>query len=85
MSELEKRETQFSSVLDRGESLKIGHHAASQVSVSSVLIPKKCAKCRPSVTLSSLLISIKMRECRQSGEFVVFAYFKKMRECLPVL
>ena len=31
MSELEKRETQFSSVLDRGESLKIGHHAASQV------------------------------------------------------
>merc|ERR1719367_1294357 len=31
MSELEKRETQFSSVLDRGESLIIGHHPASQV------------------------------------------------------
>ena len=31
MSELEKRETQFSSVLDRGESLVIGHHPASQV------------------------------------------------------
>ena len=31
MSELEKRETQFSSVLDRGESLVISHHPASQV------------------------------------------------------
>merc|ERR1719192_3043700 len=31
MTELEKRETQFSSVLDRGESLIIGHHPASQV------------------------------------------------------
>ncbi|XP_023339664.1 dystonin isoform X21 [Eurytemora carolleeae] len=31
MSELEKRETQFSSVLDRGESLIISHHPASQV------------------------------------------------------
>eukprot|EP00092_Neocalanus_flemingeri_P001303 GFUD01001391.1.p1 GENE.GFUD01001391.1~~GFUD01001391.1.p1 ORF type:complete len:5580 (+),score=1489.94 GFUD01001391.1:543-17282(+) len=31
MSELEKRETQFSSVMDRGESLIIGHHSASQV------------------------------------------------------
>ncbi len=31
MSELEKRETQFSSVLDRGESLIIGHHPASEV------------------------------------------------------
>ena len=33
MSELEKRETQFSSVLDRGESLIISHHPASQVPV----------------------------------------------------
>ena len=31
MSELEKRESQFSSVMDRGESLIIGHHSASQV------------------------------------------------------
>ena len=31
MSELEKRETQFSSVQDRGESLVISHHPASQV------------------------------------------------------
>ena len=31
MSELEKRESQFSSVMDRGESLIISHHPASQV------------------------------------------------------
>ena len=31
MSELEKRESQFSSVMDRGESLMITHHPASQV------------------------------------------------------
>ena len=31
MSELEKRETQFSSIMDPGESLIIAHHSASQV------------------------------------------------------
>ena len=31
MSDLEKRESQFSSVLDRGESLIISHHPAGEV------------------------------------------------------
>ena len=42
MGELERRESQFTSVVDRGESLIIAHHPASKVLFDIQLLYKLC-------------------------------------------